>query len=145
MTRHTHRRPPLLLAALPVLLIAVLAACGSSSGGSSSSSTTPPATSGAGGGSGAAQVTIANLAYSPGTVTVKVGATVTWTNNDSVVHNVQSTNGPGLSAATTSTFASKILNPGQSFSFTFTKAGTYHYECTIHKTLPAMHAVVVVK
>ena len=139
MKRHTHRRPALLLAVLPVLLVAVLAACGSTT------TTTPPATSGAGGGTGAAQVTIAKLAYSPKTVTVQTGATVTWTNNDTVVHNVQSTNGPGLTAPTTSTFASKLLNPGQSFSFTFTKAGTYYYECTIHKTLPAMHAVVVVK
>ena len=144
MRRHAHRRSALLPAVLPVLLIAVLAACGSSGGGSTTT-TTPPATSGAGGGTGAAQVTIANLAFSPKTVTVQTGATVTWTNNDTVVHNVQSTNGPGLTAATTSTFASKLLNPGQSFSFTFTKAGTYSYECTIHKTLPAMHAVVVVK
>ena len=49
------------------------------------------------------------------------------------------------SAATTSLFDSGTLNQGGSFSFTFAKAGTYFYECTIHKSLPAMHARVVVK
>ena len=78
-------------------------------------------------------------------MTVSPGTTVTWTNNDSTVHNVISTVSISLSSATTNTFASNTLDQGQTFSFTFTKKGVYFYECSIHKSLPAMHAEIVVK
>jgi len=123
-----------------VVLATVAAACGSSSGAS-----TPPTTPAATGGTAGASVSIQNLAFTPKTLTVSPGTTVTWTNNDATPHNVVSSVSISLNSATTSTFASSTMSQGQTFSFTFTKKGVYFYECTIHKTLPAMHAEVIVK
>ncbi len=82
----------------------------------SSSSSAPAA--------GASAVTIAGFAFSPANITVKVGTKVTWTNTDSVSHNVisDSSNGP----------KSGTLGKGDSYSFTFDKAGTYTYICSFH-------------
>lgn len=77
-------------------------------------------------------VTIANFAFSPATLTVKKGTTVTWTNQDSAPHNVRGTNGGP---------SSETLAKGQSYSFTFTTAGTFPYICSIH---PNMKATVIV-
>jgi plastocyanin len=70
-----------------------------------------------------ASVSLAGKAFSPASVTVAVGGVVTWTNNDSMPHNVTSSSGA---------FHSTTLNPGQVFSFTFTTPGTYPYSCTFH-------------
>jgi plastocyanin len=78
------------------------------------------------------KVQIANFAFSPSTLEVKVGTTVTWTNADSAPHTVTSDDG---------SFASNDLNQGASFSFTFTTAGTYAYHCGVH---PGMKATVTV-
>ncbi len=84
------------------------------------------------GGSNVAQstnkVTIANFAFSPASITVRAGTTVTWTNNDSTAHTV--TENDGQSGP-----ASGDINPGRSYSFTFTKSGTYHYHCAIHSSM----------
>ncbi|NMH99376.1 cupredoxin domain-containing protein [Pseudonocardia acidicola] len=77
-----------------------------------------------------AAVTIANYAFSPAALTVPVGTTVTWTNTDSVPHDVSG--GP---------LHSPILNQGQSWSYTFSTAGTYSYICSIH---PYMNGSVTV-
>jgi len=69
---------------------------------------------------------------------------VTWTNNDSITHTVTSTDGIGVNANTTSLFNSS-LDPGVSFSYTFAKAGTYFYECHIHRAMASMHAKVIVQ
>lgn len=137
---NVRSRPLLVIVALFVLAT-VVAACGSSS----SASTTTPSTPAAGGGTTGSNVSIVNLAFTPKTLTVSPGTTVTWTNNDSTPHNVVSAVSISLNSATTSTFASSTLSQGQTFSFTFTKKGVYFYECTIHKTLAAMHAEVIVK
>lgn len=71
------------------------------------------------------KVDIQNFAFSPASVTVKKGTTVTWTNKDSVTHTVTETDsqaGP----------SSGDVNPGSSYSFTFNTPGTYHYHCSIH-------------
>ena len=79
-------------------------------------------------------VTIKGFAFAPAAITVKVGTTVTWTNQDADAHTVTSQdNGGPLSSA--------ALNTGQSYSFKFTKPGTYAYLCTIH---PFMTATVTV-
>ena len=147
------KRTNLYLVATAVAVLAavfVIAGCGSSSSATSTSSTptTNPAAAGSpagGGGGGGASVTIQNFAFTPATLTVSPGANVTWTNKDSVPHDVTSTDGPGISANTTSTFASGTMSTGQTFSFTFSKAGTYFYECSIHAGELSMHAKVVVK
>ncbi|HZT02839.1 MAG TPA: cupredoxin domain-containing protein [Steroidobacteraceae bacterium] len=80
-------------------------------------------------------VTITNYSFKPGTVTVKQGATVTWTNKDDDVHTIKSTDGPEA-------FNSPALESGSRFGYTFHHAGTYHYICTVH---PYMHGVIVVR
>lgn len=70
-------------------------------------------------------VMIHNYAYSPAALTVKVGDTVTWTNMDSAPHTVTVTDGPVK-------FDSGNLEEGDSFSYTFKKAGTYSYYCAVH-------------
>jgi amicyanin len=79
-------------------------------------------------------VKIEQFAFGPGSVTVKAGTTVTWTNNDQDPHTVtsQGKDGP-LKSAT--------LNKGDTYQYTFTTAGTYEYLCTIH---PFMTGTVVV-
>lgn len=78
-------------------------------------------------------ISVANFSFSPNSLTVKVGTKVTWTNNDSVTHTVTENNGA---------FNSGDLAPGSSFSFTFSKAGTYSYHCSIH---PSMTATITVQ
>ena len=78
----------------------------------------------------AASVSIKNFAFNPTPLNIKVGTTVTWTNNDSAPHQIKS-----------SDFNSNILSNGQSFSFTFSTAGTYNYSCAIHTY---MHGQIIV-
>jgi plastocyanin len=80
-----------------------------------------------------AEVKIDNFSFGPQTVTVPVGATVTWTNHDDIPHTVVSTDG---------VFKSKVRDTDEKFAYTFTKAGTYPYYCTIH---PKMTGKVVVQ
>ena len=72
------------------------------------------------------QVTISNFAFSPATITVKVGTTVTWTNQDQDAHTVSFRSGPDGEKT------SQPLQMGDTYSFTFTKAGTVAYICSIH-------------
>ena len=80
------------------------------------------------------EVLIDNFSFSPKTFTVPVGATVTWTNHDDVPHVVASINNQFEK--------SLALKAGQSFSRTFTTAGTYSYFCSIH---PRMTGKIIVK
>src|SRR5256885_14179730 len=80
-----------------------------------------------------AEVKIDNFSFGPQTLTVSVGATVTWTNRDDIPHTVVSTDG---------VFKSKVQDTDEKFSYTFTKAGTYPYFCSIH---PKMTGQVMVK
>jgi plastocyanin len=81
----------------------------------------------------ASAVKIDNFSFGPQTITVPVGATVTWTNRDDIPHTAVSTDG---------VFKSKVMDTDEKFSYTFTKAGTYAYYCTIH---PKMTGQVVVQ
>jgi plastocyanin len=117
-----------------VVALAV-AGCGSSSDSGSSSSagsaSTPAASSSSS--SGGVAIKMQNIAFDPKAVTVKVGQKVTWTNDDSVDHNVTSQSGE--------TIKSQNFGKGATFSFTPTKAGTIKYVCTIH---PGMDATLTV-
>ena len=79
------------------------------------------------------EVKIDNFSFGPGTLTVPVGTTVTWTNRDDIPHTVVSTEGA---------FKSKVLDTDEKYSFTFSKAGTFPYFCSIH---PKMTGQVVVQ
>jgi len=83
----------------------------------------------------AGAVTIENFAFSPSSITVSVGTTVTWTNNDTVPHTA--TSNAGVSPA----FDTGTINPGGSASVTFNTPGTFGYFCAIH---PQMMGTVVV-
>src|SRR5215210_5287113 len=75
-------------------------------------------------------------AFSPNPIQVSVGNTVTWTNNDSQPHTVTSgSNGQPDNKFNSSPNFSPLLNPGQTFSFTFTQAGTYPYFCMLHPNM----------
>jgi plastocyanin len=80
-----------------------------------------------------AEVKVDNFSFGPTTLNVAVGTTVTWTNRDDIPHTVVSTE---------KAFKSKVLDTDEKFSFTFTKAGTYPYFCSIH---PKMTGSVVVQ
>src|SRR5829696_9743434 len=79
-------------------------------------------------------VSIKNFAFNPPNMTVAPGTTLTWVNNDQVPHTATATNPAGV-------FDSGTLQPGQSYSFTFNKPGTYAYHCAIH---PYMTGAVTV-
>jgi plastocyanin len=79
------------------------------------------------------EVKIDNFSFGPAELTVPVGTTVTWTNRDDIPHTVVSID---------KLFKSKVLDTDEKFSFTFSKAGTYPYFCSIH---PKMTGRVVVQ
>lgn len=89
-------------------------------------------------------VSIHDLRFDPTPLTVPVGTTVTWTNNDQTAHTVTSdATGPASTPTTpVPAFTSKPLNPGQSYQHKFSKAGTYKYHCTIH---PYLKGEVIVR
>src|SRR5215213_8055572 len=80
--------------------------------------------------------TLTTDAYSPNPIQVSVGTTVTWTNNDSQPHTVTSgSNGQPDNKFNSSPNFTPLLNPGQTFSFTFTQAGDYPYFCMLHPNM----------
>jgi len=79
------------------------------------------------------QVKIDNFSFTPATLTIAPGTTVTWINRDDVPHTVVSDD---------KIFKSKVLDTDEQFSFTFTKPGTYPYFCSVH---PKMTAQIVVR
>jgi plastocyanin len=76
--------------------------------------------------------------FSPARIQVVLGTTVTWTNQDTVPHNV--TLAPVVMSSSNN-WESELLYPGQSFSYTFTSQGTFQYHCQEH---PGMVGVVIV-
>lgn len=86
-------------------------------------------------------VSLKNVAFVPNSITVSVGTTVVWTNDETgaIPHTVTS----GAPDAPNGTFESGTLYPGQSFQYTFAKTGTYPYYCRIHGA--AMTGTVIVR
>ncbi|MGW7531009.1 cupredoxin domain-containing protein [Amycolatopsis sp. NPDC054798] len=80
-------------------------------------------------------VMMQDYAYSPASLTVHVGDTVTWIQHDTAPHDVVTTSSPV-------SFRSPQLSQGQSWSYTFRAAGTYSYYCSVH---PDMRAQVIVQ
>jgi plastocyanin len=91
--------------------------CGSSNDGSKSSGT---------------NVAVADFSFTPKTINVKVGQTVTWTNDGQIEHTVK---GPGF-------FSPRALGHGQKYSHRFSRPGRFDYLCTLHPT--QMSGTVVV-
>lgn len=81
------------------------------------------------------EVIIKNFEFSPSKLRIKAGTTVTWTNQDGAKHDITPDNPSDAFKA------SKLLARGESYSFTFTEAGTYEYHCSPH---PYMKATIEV-
>jgi plastocyanin len=117
--RRTFSVRPMLFAAA---LTFVLAACTSNTSSSVQSA----------GASGGSVVNLSGLAFSPTSLTVKMGTTVTFQNKDTVDHTV--TNGKDGKPDANAAF-DKSLPAGQSVVITFDKAGTFNVTCKIHSTM----------
>ncbi len=116
--------------ALAAFLFAIPVAA-SGCGGSTSTGAGSGQPAGTGTAGSAHRVIISGFAFHPSTLTVPAGTKVTFVNQDSTVHTATGSGG----------FDSGNLQHGQSYTYTFTKAGTYNYICSIHQY---MHATVVV-
>lgn len=120
----------------PIMFLFFLVSCSKSSNGYYSSPNPNPNPNP---GKGANSVSISGMAFSPSSLTVAVGTTVTWTNSDAVAHTVTSDTALFDSGPIT---ASGGYGGGGTYSYTFTTAGTYNYHCTIH---PMMTAKIIVQ
>jgi plastocyanin len=132
------------LALLMACLALVVVACGDDDddgGGGGGAETTqeteaPEAEGGTGGGAGGGgtEVSMKDIKFDPANVTIDAGQTVTWTNDDSVGHDVTGddfkSGEPGA------------MQNGDTFEHTFDTAGTFDYVCTVH---PGMEGSVTVK
>lgn len=98
--------------------IVAISGCTNQTGNNTSSQT--------GNTSGAYTVNIQNFAFNPATLNVPVGTTVKWVNMDSTTHHIVSDTGA---------FQSPNLSSGQSYTYTFTQAGSYPYHCSIHTSM----------
>jgi plastocyanin len=95
-------------------------------------------------------INLSSLMFNPSTTTVKVGETVTWRNDEPIGHTVTSGRYLGVDKATglrtsqrpDGMFNAKLGGKGKTFSFTFTKPGTYSYYCDIHQGMNATITVV---
>ena len=151
-----HFKPVLLfLVALSALVI--LAACGSSSTSTGTGTTptagttgttptagttnTPAATATQAGNTQTVMIitdSSGTFAFSPASLTVKSGTTVTWKNTTAVPHTVTSDDGKSFDSGASNPIAAQ----SGTFSFTFTTAGTFAYHCSIH---PFMKATIIVQ
>lgn len=126
--------------------LVLLAACGNSTtAGSTPTATatsvgsTPTATTATSGTSKTVTITTdssGNFAFSPSTLTISVGTTVVWMNSTQAPHTVTSDDGKSFDSGT-----NHPVSPGTSFSFQFTKTGTFPYHCQFH---PYMKATIIV-
>lgn len=139
------------------LLVAFAMACGG--GGDSTGPDDNGDDDGNGNGSGsvAAEVTMDGTAFidpdgdrnQNATVSIQVGETVRWTNNDAVAHTVDSgegsfgDDGDGVPEGATSVLASGNMGPGDSYEFTFETAGTWTYYCELHPGIMINATVIV--
>jgi plastocyanin len=115
MRQHSH---PIVFAGSVMIALVLLAAVGRSV---DAQQPAPP------------EVKIDNFSFGPATITVAAGSTVTWVNRDDIPHTVVSSD---------LAFKSKALDTDEKFSYTFSKAGTYSYYCSLH---PKMIGQIVVR
>jgi plastocyanin len=114
-----------MLVAFTLLALVGTLAAGCGGGGSSSGGSGPTSTAGGQGGGNA--VTIDNLAFTPAALNLKTGQQVTWTNKQDIAHTATADGGA----------FDHQMPPGATFSFTFDKAGSFPYHCTIHPSMTA--------
>jgi len=130
----------LILACLALGLVA--AGCGgddnssssSDSGGDGASKAEEPS------GGGGAKVGMQNVQFVPKDITVKPGETITFTNDESIPHDVHKTSGPGKDFSSGDTGG---MQQGDTFKLKLTEAGEYGYVCNVHA--PGMAGTITVK
>jgi plastocyanin len=133
----TRARTQVVLAALAALVTALtlaLAGCGSS--GKPGAKTSAPA---------GPVVSVKLLMFMPDPLTIKAGQSVTWRNDEPITHTVTSGTVTGIDPKTSlragqqpdGLFNAKLPTKGSTFTFTFTKPGTYSYYCDIHEGMNA--------
>ena len=107
--------------------------------GNGGSNTTPTATTAPTGATQTVTITTDSngFTFSPKTLTIPVGTTVIWKNTTQTPHTVTSNDGKSFNTGDSTPVA-----PGTTFSFKFTKAGTFAYHCDFH---PSMMATIIVK
>jgi len=130
-----HRRS-LPLVALTLALAAAGVACGSDKDPGAAGASAAPASA------ASTAVTIHTFAFNPSPLKVKVGTTVTWKNDDQILHTVTAgqrtyfedgpSKGQTKDIQRSGEFDHQLDGVGSTFSYTFTKPGTFRYLCTIH-------------
>lgn len=123
-----------IVSAVPVIFISALFFASLNGCGSKSSGSSPNPVSG-----NPNQVIMKNIAFNPASLTVSVGTTVTWINNDNMDHTVTS----GTPGKNTGIFDSGNIAPSGKFTFTFNTKGTFQYYCTLHPV--QMQATITVQ
>jgi plastocyanin len=132
---------------LPLILCACLAlglvagACGDdddegSGNGGAARTAEEPRTEGSAANAGVGKVSMQDVEFEPETVRVPPGSEVTWTNDDSVAHDVTAADDSFKSGSPAG------MSPGDTFTHRFREAGTFKYECTVH---PGMEGTVRVR
>lgn len=124
--------------ALGLLAVATLAACGGSGSSGGASPATPPATNPTiqvvdMRGRKTVEVDARDDFFTPNGIEIDPGTTVTWKNAGNVVHNVMPLSDTAdFGGATRFGVQTSAFGPGATYSYTFPKAGTYNYSCSIH-------------
>lgn len=134
MQKQENKEPGLHRAYLVAGIMLLAAACmlaGCSSGQTTATPVSPQPSAGS-----ENTILIKNFAFDPPALTVKAGTVVTWMNQDGASHTIVSETG------SPEAFTSSPLSTGQSYSFTFSRPGTYPYHCSIH---PSMTGTVIVE
>jgi len=129
---------------------ALLITAGSLAGCSASADSAPVAPSIATSAPTGPVINLSSLMFNPSMTTVKVGESVTWRNDEPITHTVTSGRFMGIDKTTglrssqqpDGMFNAKLDGKGKTFSFTFTKPGTYTYYCDIHQGMNATIKVV---
>lgn len=154
ITRSPRYQFPI-LSLLIVGVLFILAACGGSSGTTAAPTATtapaaptattapaaPTATTAPTGATKTVTITTdssGTFAFSPASLTIPVGTTVVWKNMTGAPHTVTSDDGTSFDSGS----ANPIAAQGGTYQFTFTKAGTFTYHCSIH---PFMKAKIIVQ
>jgi plastocyanin len=132
-----------LLALLLACLALGLVACGGDDddgggddGGGGAATTEEPA----GGDGGGTEVSMESIQFNPSELTVSAGETITFTNNESVPHDVHKTSGPGEDFASGPPGG---MQEGDTFELTLEEPGTYEYVCDVHA--PGMAGTITVE
>lgn len=122
----------LLVASVVVL---ALGGCGKDDKGDQGAKPPPKSAKGSVPLSGDAPVKISNFEFKPQKVVVKPGTKVTWTNEDTAIHDVKDT-------SPLNTPVSSAMGKGDTFSITYAQPGSYSYICGIHQYMTGSVEVV---